>query len=173
MQKRSYTWSKAEMFIHVTVQNGHFLINYVIICKDIRSSSTWNSLFQHHVLTSVMACREHCILVQQKLDIFVPSLIVSYINQLDLSSCLKLVSLHISIVCIFIQFVLPMSRFSILVWCRGILSPGVLVVLYIPVTVVLSIGYGGLAPMHIWLPDGAKLCGSLVWPTYIRIFSIL
>jgi len=62
-----------------------------------------------------MAYRQHCILVQQKLDILVPSLIVSYINQLDLSSCLKLVSLHISIVCIFIQFVLPMSEFSILV----------------------------------------------------------
>jgi len=63
----------------------------------------------------------------------------------------KLVSLDITIVRIFIQFVLPMSLFSILVRCRGIVSPCVLVVLccYIPVTVVLSIGYGGLAPMHI------------------------
>ena len=53
MQKCSYTWSMADMFIRVSVQNllSHkefmmtatqqtFLINYIIICKDIRSSST-------------------------------------------------------------------------------------------------------------------------------------
>jgi len=46
------------------------------------------------------------------------------------------------------------------------------------------LGNGGLAPMHIWLLEVAKLCcvfiffdqisgNSLVWPTYIHTHSIL
>ena len=50
------------------------------------------------------------------------------------------------------------------------------------ITVVLSIGYGGLAPMHIWLTEVANLCCVLIepWekhcldlPSYISIPSML
>ena len=114
-----------------------------------------------------MAYHEHCILVQQKLDMLVPSLIVSYIDQLDLNSCFRHPNWY--------PWILALCLFSFILCCpclcsacRGILSPGVLVVLccYIPVTVVLSIGYGGLAPMHIWLLDVANLCLSALSDLY-------
>jgi len=58
----------------------------------------------------------------------------------------KLDFLDVSDVSIFIQFLMSMSLFSISV-C--FFSPGVLVVLHVllSVTVVLSIRYGGLAPI--------------------------
>jgi len=55
---------------------------------------------------------------------------------------------------------MPMTLFSILACCRRILSSCVLVLLcfYPLIIVVLSIGYGGLAPIHIRLLEMAKLC---------------
>jgi len=75
----------------------------------------------------------------------------------------KLVSWDISIVSIFIQFVCPCPCSVFSVWCKG------------------NLRYDGLAPMHIWLLEVAKLCCVLdwtlrncsVWPTYICIPCML
>ena len=80
-----------------------------------------------------MAYREHCILVKHKVDLYLlPSLIIIVLHRLVQSESMtqtsQLVSMDISIVSIFIQFdCMPMSRFSISVWCRGNLSPGCMV----------------------------------------------
>jgi len=110
-----------------------------------------------------MAYHEYCIPVQQKLNILAPSLIVSYIDQFDLSSCLRHPNLYRWILALCV-FSFNLYLFSISVWCRGILSPGVLVVLccYIPVTAFH--GYCGLALIT---------SDFLMWQSYMVFWSDL
>ena len=122
------------------------------------SSQIWNSLFWHNVLTSVMAYHEHCILVQQKLDILA-AFTNSVLHQSVWSEFSDIQTTlpghqccgHFNSIC------MPMSQFSISVWCKGLL------------------GYGGVAPMHIWLLEVAKLfCVFISFvPTWEIVWSDL
>ena len=62
------------------------IVKYVMI-----SSQIWLEIHCFSLMsgTSVMAYCEHWILIQQKLDVLLSSLIVSYVNHFDLSSCLR------------------------------------------------------------------------------------
>ena len=136
------------------------------------SRSTWNSLLYNNVLTSVMAYHERALHTGTTETRYLFHIVLHWSDWSEfMTQTSKLVSLDITIVCIFIQFVLAMSLFSISVWCRGILSPGVvlccqMLVLccYIPVTVVLSIGYGGLALI---------ISDFLMWQSYVVLWSDL
>ena len=136
------------------------------------SRSTWNSLLYNNVLTSVMAYHERALHTGTTETRYLFHSVLHWSDWSEfMTQTSKLVSLDITIVCIFIQFVLAMSLFSISVWCRGILSPGVvlccqMLVLccYIPVTVVLSIGYGGLALI---------ISDFLMWQSYVVFWSDL
>ena len=136
------------------------------------SRSTWNSLLYNNVLTSVMAYHERALHTGTTETRYLFHSVLHWSDWSEfMTQTSKLVSLDITIVCIFIQFVLAMSLFSISVWCRGILSPGVvlccqMLVLccYIPVTVVLSIGYGGLALIT---------SDFLMWQSYVVLWSDL
>ena len=136
------------------------------------SRSTWNSLLYNNVLTSVMAYHERALHTGTTETRYLFHSVLHWSDWSEfMTQTSKLVSLDITIVCIFIQFVLAMSLFSISVWCRGILSPGVvlccqMLVLccYIPVTVVLSIGYGGLALI---------ISDFLMWQSYVVLWSDL
>ena len=120
MQKRSHTWSKAETFIHVAIQNLTIAmwssntelmitatncvvcpimhVSEVIICQD---------QLEIHCFTimswplSWLIMSAHCILVQQKLD---TCSIVFYIDQIDLSSWLRHPNLY--------RWILPLCVFS-------------------------------------------------------------
>ena len=106
-----------------------------------------------------MAYHEHCILAQQKLDILVAftnsvSLVLVYVSDIQTTLPGHQCCGHFNSIC------MPMSLFSISVWCKSIL------------------GCDGL-PMHIWVLEVAKLFhvfiffvptlrNCLVWPTYIH-----
>jgi len=66
-----------------------------------------------------------------------------------MSQISKVVSLDISVVSIFIQFVCPCLRSVLIFMQRDSFTRCIGSAVLLSVTVVLSIGYGGLAPMHI------------------------
>ena len=105
-----------------------------------------------------MAYHEHCILVQQKLDILA-AFTNSVLHQSVWSEFSDIQTTlpghqccgHFNSIC------MPMSQFSISVWCNGLL------------------GYGGVAPMHIWLLEVAKLFCVFIFfvPTWEIVWSDL
>ena len=173
----SHTCSNSELcnvvIVHRAQGNSRTIGNFWSIVLYVQTlSEICNNILVKFIdiPTSVMAYHEHCILVQQKVDI-----LVAFTNSVPhrsgrsefMSPTSKLVFLDISIVTIFIQFVYP-RLFSILTWCRGILSWGNTVLL--PVTVVVPIGYGGLAPMHTWRL--AMLCLYFLWSNLEKLFGL-
>ena len=127
------------------------------VCNHIQSNLTWNSL--HNVLTSVVAYIEHVVWSE------------------FISQTYKLVSFSVVI-----QFLCPCPVHYFCLIQRDSFTRCAGSIVLLPVTVVLSIGYGGLAPMHIWLLEVAKWCcvfncfewtsrNCLIW--YIRIPNII
>jgi len=77
--------------------------------KDLLCSKAQNTV-QNAYSTSAMACREHCLLVQQKPDtlvVFTNSVLHQSVRSEFMFQTSKLVSRDISIVSIFIQFLCP------------------------------------------------------------------
>ena len=120
---------------------------------------------------SWLIMHENCILMQQKLMYLLPSLTVFYINQLDLSSCLRHRNLS-PWTSVFWAFSFKLYahvpvQYSV-VWCRGILSPYSTVLL--PVTVVLSIGCGGsIGHAHMTSWGGKVMLG--LWSNLEKLFG--
>ena len=133
------------------------------------SRSTWNSLLYNNVLTSVMAYHERALHTGTTETRYLFHSVLHWSDWSEfMTQTSKLVSLDITIVCIFIQFVLAMSLFSISVWCRGILSPYSTVLL--PMTVVLSIGCGGsIGHAHMTSWGGKVMLG--LWSNLEKLFG--